>query len=46
MHSGVVYDAFSMMCSGCLPLLNLRRKGLEPNTSVKSMNRSLFISFN
>ena len=37
---------FSMMCSSCLPLLNLRRKGLKPNTSVKSMNHPLFISFN
>lgn len=44
MHSGVVYDPFSMMCSSCLPLLNLRRKGLKPNTSVKSVNHSLFIS--
>lgn len=46
MHSGAVYDAFSMMRSSCLPLLNLRRKGLKPNTSVKSVNHSLFISFN
>lgn len=45
-HSGVQYDAFSMMYSSCLPLLNLRRKGLKPNTSVKSMNHPLFISFN
>lgn len=45
-HSGVQYDTFSMMYSSCLLLLNLRRKGLKPNTSVKSMNHSLFISFN
>lgn len=45
-HSGVQYDAFSMMYSSCLLLLNLRRKGLKPNTSVKSMNHPLFISFN
>lgn len=44
MHSGVVYDAFSMMSSSCLPLLNLSRKGLKPNTSVKSVNHALFIS--
>lgn len=35
-----------MMYSSCLLLLNLRRKGLKPNTSVKSMNHPLFISFN
>lgn len=45
-HRGVQYDTFSMMYSSCLLLLNLRRKGLKPNTSVKSMNHSLFISFN
>lgn len=45
-HSGVQYDAFSMMYSSCLLLLNLRRKGLKPNTSVKSMNHPLFISSN
>lgn len=45
-HSGVQCDSFSMMYSSCLLLLNLRRKGLKPNTSVKSMNHSLFISFN
>lgn len=37
---------FSMMYSSCLLLLNRRRKGLKPNTSVKSMNHPLFISFN
>lgn len=37
---------FSMMYSSCLLLLNLRRKGLKPNTSVKSMNHPLFIYFN
>lgn len=45
-HTGVQYDTFSMMYSTCLLLLNLRRKGLKPNTSVKSMNHPLFISFN
>lgn len=45
-HRGVEYDTFSMMYSTCLLLLNLRRKALKPNTSVKSMNHPLFISFN
>lgn len=42
----VQYDTFSMMYSSCLLSLNLRRKGLKPNTSVKSMNHPLFIFFN